>query len=92
MAVLHLMVGIQGSGKSTFSKSLSKKLNCKIISSDEVRKMYPNLEEKIFTMKEYVGYNKEDLDIADPWGLSTKVYENCAKEIDDCIERIINKI
>ena len=46
MAVLHLMVGIQGSGKSTFSKSLSKKLNCKIISSDEVRKMNPNLDEK----------------------------------------------
>ena len=46
MAVLHLMVGIQGSGKSTFSKRLSKDLNCKIISSDEVRKMNPNMEEK----------------------------------------------
>lgn len=46
MAILYLMVGIQGSGKSTFSKRLSKEKNCKIISSDEVRKMYPNLEEK----------------------------------------------
>ena len=46
MAVLHLMVGIQGSGKSTYSQKLSKELGCKIISSDEVRKMYPNLEEK----------------------------------------------
>ena len=46
MAKLHLMVGIQGSGKSTYSQKLSKELNCKIISSDEVRKMNPNLEEK----------------------------------------------
>ena len=59
---------------------------------NNVINMYPNLEEKIFTMKEYVGYNKEDFDIDDPWGLSTKVYENCAREIDDCIEKIINKI
>lgn len=46
MAVLHMMVGIQGSGKSTYSKKLSRELNCKIISSDEVRKMNPTLEEK----------------------------------------------
>ncbi len=46
MAILHLMVGIQGSGKSTFSKRLSRELNCKIISSDEVRKANPNMEEK----------------------------------------------
>lgn len=59
---------------------------------NNVINMYPNLEEKIFTMKEYVGYNNEDLDIADPWGLSTRVYENCAKEIENCIEKIINKI
>ena len=59
---------------------------------NNVINMYPDLGEKIFTMKEYVGYNKEDLDIADPWGLSAKVYENCAKEIEDCVEKIINKI
>ncbi|MBE5819453.1 MAG: low molecular weight protein arginine phosphatase [Clostridiales bacterium] len=59
---------------------------------NNVINMYPDLEEKIFTIKEYVGYNKEDLDIADPWGLSTKVYENCAEEIDDCVEKIIDKI
>ncbi len=59
---------------------------------NNVINMYPHLREKIFTMKEFADYNSNDLDIADPWGLSTKVYENCAKEIDDCINIIINKI
>ena len=49
MAILHLMVGIQGSGKSTYSKKLRDEFGYKIISSDEVRKMYPDWEEvKIF--------------------------------------------
>ena len=49
MAVLHLMVGIQGSGKSTYSKKLNQEYGYKIISSDEVRKMHPDWEEvKVF--------------------------------------------
>ena len=45
MAILHLMVGIQGSGKSTYSKKLRDEFGYKIISSDEVRKMHPDWEE-----------------------------------------------
>lgn len=49
MAVLHLMVGVQGSGKSTYSKKLRDEFGYKIISSDEVRKMHPDWEEvKVF--------------------------------------------
>ena len=49
MAILHLMVGIQGSGKSTYSKKLRDEFGYKIISSDEVRIMHPDWEEvKIF--------------------------------------------
>ena len=49
MAVLHLMVGVQGSGKSTYSKKLNQEYGYKIISSDEVRKMHPDWEEvKVF--------------------------------------------
>lgn len=46
MAILHMMMGIQGSGKSTYSKRLAKEYNCKIMSTDEVRKANPNMEEK----------------------------------------------
>lgn len=47
MNTLHLMVGIQGSGKSTFSKHLSKELNIIIASTDEVRKNNPGIKEEL---------------------------------------------
>lgn len=49
MAILHLMVGVQGSGKSTYSRKLRDEFGYTIISSDEVRMMHPDWEEsKIF--------------------------------------------
>ncbi len=47
MNKVHLMVGIQGSGKSTFSAKLSKELNIKVASTDEVRKQNPGIDEKL---------------------------------------------
>ena len=47
MNTIHLMVGIQGSGKSTFSKKLSKELNIIIASTDEVRKQNKGIEEQL---------------------------------------------
>ncbi len=56
--------------------------------------MYPNLKEKIYTMKEYAGIdnNGQDMDIKDPWGYDIEIYHNCIKEIEKCIEKIIKKI
>ena len=54
--------------------------------------MYPELKDKVFTMKEYAGYPDYDLDIQDPWGYGLDVYKNCAKEIEICIEKIMQKI
>lgn len=51
--------------------------------------MYPDLAEKIYTMKEYVGDN--DKDIKDPWGYDLETYKNCAKEIYNCVTKIIDK-
>ncbi len=59
---------------------------------NNVLNMYPNLEGKVFTMKEYAGYPKNDLDINDPWGCSYEIYEKCAKEINECLKKIIEKI
>ena len=56
---------------------------------NNVINIYPNLEEKIFTMKEYVEYPKNDLDIKDPWGFDINTYRRCAKEIEDCIEKMM---
>ncbi len=59
---------------------------------DIVLSMYPNLKDKVFTMKEYAGYPKDDLDIKDPWGYGIDVYKKCAKEIEDCINKMLIKL
>lgn len=56
---------------------------------------YPKLEGKVFTMKEYVNYNREfhdSIDIKDPWGYDLDTYRSCAGEIDECLELLIEKI
>lgn len=59
---------------------------------NHVINMYPELKEKVYTIKEYVGYDKSNLDINDPWGFSEQVYERCLKEIEECLNKIIKKI
>ncbi len=43
--MIHMLIGIQGSGKSTYALKLSKELNCTIISTDRVRMEHPDWEE-----------------------------------------------
>ncbi len=52
---------------------------------------YENLKDKIFTLKEYVGI-KDDPNIKDPWGYTLEVYEECAREINKCLEKLIEKL
>ena len=50
--------------------------------------IYPNLENRIFLMKEYVGLLG---DVEDPYGGSLNVYSNCAKELNYCIDLLLKK-
>ena len=56
--------------------------------------LYPSLKGKVFTMKEYAGLDDNDksLNINDPWGYDLNVYYNCAQEIEECLENIIEKL
>lgn len=56
--------------------------------------MYPKLEGKVYTMKEYAGLSNDgkDLDIKDPWGYSLQVFLDCAKEINECIDKTLDRI
>lgn len=45
MALVHMMVGIPGSGKTTYSNRLSKEKNIPIVSTDIIRMLHPNWEE-----------------------------------------------
>lgn len=60
---------------------------------NQVISMYPELSDKVFTMKEYAntGKNERDLDIKDPWGYDLEVYRNCAEEISEVVEKIIKE-
>lgn len=58
-----------------------------------ITSIYPQLTDKVFTMKEYAyGKDTADKDIKDPWGYSLQVYRNCAKEIYEVLINIANKI
>lgn len=54
--------------------------------------MYPNLRQKIYTMKEYVGYEKNNLDLEDPWGQGIDKYKKCAKEIDEILKLLVEEL
>lgn len=57
-----------------------------------VVKMYPELAEKVYTLKEYVNPKVEYKDIDDPWGLDINTYKFCAKEITENIDKMIEKL
>ena len=51
--------------------------------------MYPELSGKVFTMKEYVNYEREyhdSINIKDPWGYDIETYRACVAEIEECID------
>ena len=57
--------------------------------------LYENMKDKVFTMKEYVGYNREyheKMNIKDPWGYDIEIYRSCASEMDECLELLLKKI
>lgn len=45
--MIYMMVGIQGSGKTTLSNELSKKMNIEIVSTDMVRKNNKGIKENL---------------------------------------------
>ncbi len=53
---------------------------------------YPNLTDKIFTLKEYTKLTEKGIDIKDPWGYTIVIYRFCASEIDECLNKLIEKI
>ena len=53
--------------------------------------MYPNLKSKVYTLKEYAYPQSSYKDIDDPWGYDLNVYTSCAKDIVDCVDKLIEK-
>lgn len=57
-----------------------------------VIQQYPELEKKVYTIKEFAEEGTKDQDIADPWGYNIQIYRLCAKEIKENLKKIIKKI
>lgn len=50
--------------------------------------MYPEIKNRIFLLKEYVNAGHE---IDDPYGYGMDIYKSCAKEIDECLDLLLEK-
>ena len=86
--MLHLLVGIQGSGKTTFSKELSQKLNCPLVSSDGVRNIHPTWSEDLIWPEIYrliaESLKKNEDVVYDATNITPKV----RKRVKDNIEQL----
>lgn len=61
----------------------------------QILRAFPQLQGKLYTIKEYVEYDEEGQDqtnIKDPWGYGVGVYRICAAEIEKCLELLIKKL
>ncbi|MFR8103603.1 MAG: low molecular weight protein arginine phosphatase [Clostridia bacterium] len=56
--------------------------------------MYPELKDKIYTLKEYVHFdeNNKDKDISDPWGFDLETYRRCGSEIEKAVRMLVTKL
>jgi len=63
--------------------------------------MFPEHENKVYTLKEYVSEKNHTgdmeeydftLDITDPYGASRQAYGRCAREIGNALERLVLKL
>lgn len=55
---------------------------------------YPEMKDKVYTMKEYSGIleDNRDYDIKDPWGYNLDTFISCAAEIKMCVDKTIDRI
>lgn len=63
---------------------------------DIIKRLCPRKKAQIFTLKEYVypdlNPDSSAADISDPYGMPYGVYEACAKELQECIKLLLNKL
>ncbi|WP_305082616.1 low molecular weight protein arginine phosphatase [Oceanobacillus alkalisoli] len=53
---------------------------------------YPDFTEKLYTLKEYTDEESHDYDISDPYGGDLHAYRSTRAELEDQIDRLIEKI
>ena len=56
------------------------------------RYYYPKLGANIYTLREFVDKDEIYKNIDDPWGLNITVYKDCAQEIVEKVDKLIEKL
>ena len=91
-------IDISGHRATNIKNSKIKEMNLILCATSShkmaVIDMYPELKEKVYTMKEYVNYNRkyhDEIDIKDPWGYDIETYRSCVAEIEECVNGILEK-
>ncbi|GAE27224.1 low molecular weight protein tyrosine phosphatase [Halalkalibacter wakoensis JCM 9140] len=56
-----------------------------------IKIFYPHVNEKLFTLKEYVDPQSDDIDIADPIGGPIEAYRQTAEQIEQCLKKASHK-
>ncbi|MCL7747917.1 low molecular weight protein arginine phosphatase [Halalkalibacter alkaliphilus] len=57
-----------------------------------IKVFYPHVNEKLFTLKEFVDPHSYDLDIADPIGGPIDSYRQTAEQIEQCLDIVTKKL
>ncbi len=59
---------------------------------NELLDISDKLKDKVYTLIEYIEPEKEEINIADPWGYNLETYRNCASIINNYIDKLIEKL
>jgi len=54
--------------------------------------VYPECQDKIFTLKEFAEYAAGDMDIIDPFGMDEDAYLDCFREIETVLSKILDRL
>lgn len=85
MVRVHMMVGIPGSGKSTYARQLSQEKGYKVVSTDVIRMVHPDWEEPLIWPEVYrltAEYLKNGTDVIfDATNITPKVRNRFKDEV-----------
>jgi protein-tyrosine-phosphatase len=76
----------------------SEVLSCDLIFTltknhkDILIRMFPELIGKVYTLIEYISPDQEYIDIDDPWGYDINVYTECARQIVNSVDKLLEKL
>jgi protein-tyrosine-phosphatase len=59
---------------------------------ESIRDAFPDLADRVFTLKEYAGFDSRRQDISDPYGTSDDEYLACAREIHEALEKAADRL